>query len=57
MPLLLDALGTVVSAHDSASLTTPDGRSQLKSELLAAMRKVLGEREVIDIYFTDLVMQ
>ena len=57
VPLLLDALGTVVSSHDSASLTTPDGRGQLKSELLAAMRKVLGEREVIDIYFTDLVMQ
>jgi flagellar basal body-associated protein FliL len=34
-----------------------DGRAELKSELLAAMRKVLGDREVIDVYFTDLVMQ
>ena len=57
VPLMLDALGTVVSAHDSASLTTPDGRAQLKVELLAAMRKVLGDREVIDVYFTDFVMQ
>lgn len=57
VPLLLDALGTVVSAHDSDSLTTPDGRATLKSELLAAMRKVLGDRKVIDVYFTDFVMQ
>jgi flagellar basal body-associated protein FliL len=46
----------VVSAHDSASLTTPDGRTALKAELLAEMRKILGDREVIDIYFTDLVL-
>jgi len=46
-----------VSSHDSASLTSPDGRAKLKVELLAAMRKVLGDREVIDVYFTDFVMQ
>jgi flagellar basal body-associated protein FliL len=57
VPLLLDSLGSVVSAHDSSTLTTPDGRAQLKKELLTSMRKVLGDREVIDIYFTDFVMQ
>jgi flagellar basal body-associated protein FliL len=57
VPLLLDALGRVVSAHDSASLTTPDGRAALKAELLAEMRKVMGEEKVISVYFTDFVMQ
>lgn len=57
VPLLLDALGSVVSSHDSASLTTVSGRAQLKVELLAAMRKVLGDRKVLDVYFTDFVMQ
>jgi flagellar FliL protein len=57
VPLLLDALGRVVSAHDSTSLTTPEGRAALKTELLAEMRKVMGEKKVIDIYFTDFVMQ
>ena len=57
VPLLLDALGTVVAGHDSTSLNSPDGRTTLKAELLAAMRKVLGDREVIDVYFTDFVMQ
>lgn len=57
VPLLLDALGQVVSAHDSSTLTSNQGRAELKTELLAAMRKVLGEREVLDVYLTDFVMQ
>jgi flagellar basal body-associated protein FliL len=57
VPLLTDAVGTVVSAHDSAFLTSADGRAKLKAELLAAVRKILGEEDVINIFFTDFVMQ
>lgn len=57
LPLLQDALGAVVSSHDSSTLTTPDGRTKLKDELLAAVRKVMDEDEVLNIYFTNLVMQ
>jgi flagellar basal body-associated protein FliL len=57
VPLLFDALGSVVSSHTPDSLVTPEGRAALKSELLAAIRKVLGETEVIDIFLTDFVMQ
>jgi flagellar basal body-associated protein FliL len=56
VPLILDALGRVVSAHDSTSLTSPGGRAALKAELLAEIRKVMGEDEVLDVYFTDLVL-
>jgi flagellar basal body-associated protein FliL len=57
VPLLLDALGGVVSAKDSKTLTAPEGRAELKTEVLEAFRHVLGEHEVLDVYFTDLVMQ
>ncbi len=57
VPLLLDALGTTVSAQDGARLGQLTGRAALKSELLGAFRDVLGEHEVLDVYFTDLVMQ
>jgi flagellar basal body-associated protein FliL len=57
VPRLLDALGAVVSAHDSATLTTPEGRAALKSELLDAFRKILGSDAVIDVFFTNFVMQ
>lgn len=57
VPQLFDALGSVVSAHDSGTLTSTDGRGKLKTELLDAFRKILGADEVIDIYFTNFVMQ
>jgi len=57
MPLLLDALGRTVGARTSNDLGTPDGRQMLKDGLLAEIRKVLGANEVLDVYFTDLVMQ
>jgi hypothetical protein len=57
VPRCLDALGSIVSAHTPDSLASADGRAKLKSELLAGMRGVLGEEEVIDIYLTDFVMQ
>lgn len=56
-PLLLDALGRTVGARTSDDLGTPAGREALKADLLAQMRTVLGQREVLDLYFTDLVMQ
>jgi flagellar basal body-associated protein FliL len=57
VPKLLDALGAVVSAHDSTTLTTPEGRAALKTELLDAFRKILGSDAVIDVFFTNFVMQ
>jgi flagellar basal body-associated protein FliL len=57
VPLLLDALGRVVSARTSDQIATPDSRAELKTELLDAFKTVLGEKEVLDLYFTDLVMQ
>ena len=57
VPLLIDAVGTTVSAHDSSTLTSEDGRAKLKAELLAATKKILGDANVIEVFFTDFVMQ
>jgi len=57
VPLLLDALGRVVSARTSTELVAVEGRSALKRDLIEAMSLVLGGHEVLDLYFTDLVMQ
>jgi flagellar basal body-associated protein FliL len=57
VPILIDAVGTVVSSADPLSLITPEGRAKLKVDLLDAFRAILGEREVLNLYFTDLVMQ
>jgi flagellar basal body-associated protein FliL len=57
LPLMLDAIGRVVGAKTSTQLGTPDGREGLKGELHAVMGEILGEHEVLAVYFTDLVMQ
>lgn len=57
MPLMLDAVGRTVGAKSSTDLGTPDGRDALKTEVHRAMADILGEHEVLAVYFTDLVMQ
>jgi flagellar basal body-associated protein FliL len=57
VPLLVDAVGSIVSAHDSSTLTSADGRDKLKTELLAEFKKILGDSTVISVLFTDFVMQ
>ena len=57
VPLLLDALGNIVSARDSATIATVEGRAGLKADLLTQAREILGQDAVLDVYFTDLVMQ
>jgi flagellar basal body-associated protein FliL len=57
IPVLLDSVGTVVSAHDSATLTSATGREKLKTELLAAFKAILGDETVLKVLFTDFVMQ
>jgi flagellar basal body-associated protein FliL len=57
VPVLLDILGSVVGGKSSDDLSKPDGRTKLKEELLTALRDDLGSEKVLDLYFTDLVMQ
>jgi flagellar protein FliL len=57
MPLMIDAVGRTVGAKTSSDLGTPEGREALKGEIKAAMGGILGDREVLAVYFTDLVMQ
>jgi len=57
IPLLQDAVGSIVSAHDSTTLISADGRAKLKTELLVAIKAVLGDNVVIAVFFTDFVMQ
>lgn len=57
MPLMHDAVGRTVGARTSTELGTPEGREGLKTEIHAAMAEIFGEHEVLNVYFTDLVMQ
>ncbi|MFN8629844.1 MAG: flagellar basal body-associated FliL family protein [Chloroflexota bacterium] len=68
LPVLDDAVAKIVAAKTSQELTSAAGRDALHAEILEALRKAMEKPapsgatepwppEVIDIYFTDLVMQ
>ena len=50
-----------LSNQDAMTVTTPDGRAELKKELKQAVNEVLKEKEgfggIDDVYFTSFVVQ
>ena len=56
-PLIEDAIVMTVSAKKAVDLQTPAGRERLKIELLHRIESVMSEPEVVNVYFTEFVMQ
>lgn len=56
-PQLRDAIITLVSSKSIESLTSPEGKMQLKDELLLRVNMAIGKDAVKSIYFTEFVMQ
>lgn len=56
-PQILDLLINVLSSADVETLTSEEGRTELKEELLARIREELGLQHISRIYFTEFVIQ
>lgn len=56
-PQILDLVITVFSAKPAAALATPEGRAQVKDELLRRLRTELGLAMVGRVYFTEFLIQ
>jgi flagellar FliL protein len=54
---LLDLLISVFSAAEVETLTSEEGKSELKDELLSRMREELHLKKVARVYFTEFVLQ
>jgi flagellar basal body-associated protein FliL len=54
---LLDVLISALSAADLETLTSDEGKAQLKKGLLARMREQLHLKKVARVYFTEFVIQ
>jgi flagellar basal body-associated protein FliL len=53
-----DALVTTLSAKGSSELLKPDGKDQLKTELIEKVNHALHEEEkVVNVYFTSFIIQ
>jgi flagellar FliL protein len=53
-----DAVVSTLSSKTSADLLKPDGKDQLKSELIANVNHALRDEEkVVNVYFTSFIIQ
>lgn len=56
-PLYKDAINSTLSSETSLKLTAPGGRELLKDELKVALNKVVPNKKVLGVFFTDFVIQ
>jgi len=56
-PQLRDAIITLVSSKSAESLSSPEGKFQLKDELLLRANQAIGKDVFKNLFFTEFVMQ
>jgi len=57
MPQLRDAIITLMSSKSVESVSSPEGKLQLKDELLLRANQTMGKELFKNLYFTEFVMQ
>ncbi len=56
-PHIRDAIITLISSKTAESISTPEGKFQLKDELLMRANASVGKDVFKNVYFTEFVMQ
>lgn len=56
-PQMQDVITLLLSSKSVEDVSTPEGKSALKAELLDALGEVIGEERLLDLYFTQFVIQ
>ncbi len=56
-PQIQDVITLLLSSKSVEDVSTPEGKSALKAELLDALGEVIGEERLLDLYFTQFVIQ
>lgn len=57
VPRVRDSIVSVLTVCKADALLTPEGKSQLKKNLLDGLRRDVPELDVRDIYFTEFLVQ
>ncbi|HAV40078.1 MAG: flagellar basal body-associated protein FliL [Aquificota bacterium] len=57
LPIIKDAIIDVISSKTSSFVKTPEGRENLRLELIKRINTILFEGGVRNIYFTEFVVQ
>ncbi len=57
IPKLRDSIITLLSSKSAESVSGPEGKFQLKDELLLRTNQAMGKDVFKNLYFTEFVMQ
>jgi flagellar basal body-associated protein FliL len=57
LPIINDTIISLVSTKEFAAIYTAEGKDQLRLELISALAEKLPEYTVLNVYFTEFVMQ
>ena len=57
VPILRDVIITLISSQSYEYASSPEGKSQLKDEILLRTNQIFGKEVFRNLYFTDFVMQ
>lgn len=57
VPLLNDAITTIITTKDAHELSTLEGKERLREELKERFNTLLTEPKAVRVYFTEFVMQ
>ncbi|MBF0487847.1 MAG: flagellar basal body-associated FliL family protein [Nitrospirae bacterium] len=57
MPLLRDAIIMLLTSKSFEAISGSDGKMQLKDEVLARLNQALGKEIILNVYFTELMVQ
>ncbi|HET7099954.1 MAG TPA: flagellar basal body-associated FliL family protein, partial [Terriglobia bacterium] len=57
IPNIRDAILNVLGSWQSSALLAPDGKEKLKQQLLHVLQQRAPELGIVDIYFTDFLIQ
>ncbi|MDA8178058.1 MAG: flagellar basal body-associated FliL family protein [Desulfobacteria bacterium] len=57
VPILRDVIITLISSQTYEYASSPEGKSQLKDEILLRTNQIFGKEVFRNLYFTDFVMQ
>lgn len=52
-----DKINYIIRGKNEQDLMGPQGQETLKREILKAMRGILGEEKVVNIYFSEFIVQ
>lgn len=57
VPKIRDKIIRIVSSKSAQELLSPDGKEQLRNEIKEGVNEVLGSEDVVQVYFTEFIIQ